>query len=177
MSLLTEEQVSVWRTREAERQKDAADIEFNRERDERRRAVRAEMLAFLDDFLNERINLQVFKDTFHKETSGRWAPFGLGGLSGAMFSNTLYKYVPDQAAVTAELRRALRLPPSVEAGREQMKNFHDYLTDRIQRGEITRRQVQPARIPFYVSSWWHLQQLRHALEVSFEVGSLCLRNA
>jgi hypothetical protein len=157
MTVLTDAQLDVWREREVERRKDAADIEFNRKRDERRREVSQEMLAFLDDFLDSRIPLQQFKDTFDRKTRTEWDVFGLKGMSGAMFLNTLVKHIPNQQGVAAELRRVLPVPENLVEGRAGMQAFYDYLMDLIHQGSVTRRQVQPSRATFFVSSWWHIQ--------------------
>lgn len=157
MTVMAETQLGVWREREAERRKDVAEIEFNRKRDERRREVRQEMLAFLDDFLNSRISLQQFKDTFDRKTRTEWDVFGLKGMSGAMFLNTLVKYLPDQQDVVKHLRGVLSNPNNAAEGSTRLQAFYDYLISLIQQGVVTRRQVQPSRATFFVSSWWHIQ--------------------
>lgn len=155
---LTSEQIGVWRDREAARRKDAADLEFNRERDERRHVVRGRMLAFLQDYLGDRISLQQFKETYDKKTRKEWDVFGLKGMSGAMFLNTLVKHLPDQPAVAEQLKRVLPVPRDEAEGRAKIQAFYDYLMDQTERGVVTRRQVQPSRATFFVSSWWHMQE-------------------
>lgn len=157
MSHLIDTQIEVWRSRLAERLADAADINYNHDRDERRHAVRAEMLPFLEDFLAGRISLKQFKDTFDRKTRKDWDVFGLKGMSGAMFLNTLVIHLPDQPAVTEQLRRVLPIPASVAEGRDRLQVFYDYLMNLTRTGVATRRQVQPVRAMFFVSSWWHLQ--------------------
>ena len=158
MTRLTGEQLAFWREREAERQQDAAHLAHNQQRDERRRAVRAEMLPFLADFLDERISLKAFKDTFDKKTRKEWDVFGLKGMSGAMFLNTLVKHMPDQATVADQLRRVLPVPSEVTEGRARLQAFYDFLVEAVQRGDVSRSQVQPVRAMFFVSGWWHVQQ-------------------
>lgn len=157
MTVLSEAQIGIWREREAKRRNDAADIAFNRSRDKRRHVVRQQMLAFLDEFLSNRISLREFKETFDRKTRREWDTFGLKGTSGAMFLNTLVKHLPDQQAITVQLQRVLPLPQDAAEGRTRLQSFYDYLMGLIQRGTITRRQVQPMRATFFVSSWWHLQ--------------------
>jgi len=140
---LTGEQLAFWRQREAERRQDAADLAHNQQRDERRRAVRAEMLPFLADFLDERIGLKAFKDTFDKKTRKEWDVFGLKGMSGAMFLNTLVKHMPDQATVADQLRRVLPVPSEVTEGHARLQAFYDFLAEAVQRGDVSRSQVQP----------------------------------
>jgi len=155
---LTSEQIDVWRDREAERRKDAADLEFNRRRDECRHVVRGEMLAFLQGYLGDRISLQQFKETYDKKTRKAWDVFGLKGMSGAMFLNTLVKHLPDQQAIDEQLKHVLPVPRDEAESRAKMQAFYDYLMDQTERGVVTRRQVQPSRATFFVSSWWHMQQ-------------------
>lgn len=161
MTNLTDVQIERWRARQEQRQADVADATYNHERDERRRPVRAEMLAFLDDFLAGRIGLKAFKDTFDKKTRKEWDVFGLKGTSGAMFLNTLVKHLPDESATAAALRRVLPAPDTADetiaSARARLQAFYDYLMDLIQQGAMTRSQVQPMRAAFFVSSWWHLQ--------------------
>ena len=157
MSPMTGEQLDSWRAREAERRQDAADVTYNQQRDERRRAVREEMLPFLADFLDGRISLQAFKDTFDKKTRKEWDVFGLKAMSGAMFLNTLVKHLPDQPAVAEQLRLVLPAPASVAEGRARLGAFYAYLTGLIRQGAVTRTMVQPARATFFVPAWWHLQ--------------------
>jgi len=158
MTQLTDEQLAFWGQREAERRQDAADVTYNQQRDERRRAVRAEMLPFLDDFLGERIDLKTFKDTFDKKTRKEWDVFGLKGMSGAMFLNTLVKHMPDQALVAAQLRRVLPVPGEVTEGRARLQAFYHFLVEAVRRGDVSRVQIQPVRAMFFVSGWWHIQR-------------------
>ena len=157
MTQLTGEQIAFWREREAARQQDTADLAYNQQRDERRRAVRVEMLPFLADFLDGRIGLQAFKDTFDKKTRKEWDVFGLKAMSGAMFLNTLVKHLPDQPAVAEQLRLVLPAPASVEEGHARLGAFYAYLMGLIQQGAVTRTLVQPVRATFFVPAWWHLQ--------------------
>lgn len=157
MTALTEEQIAVWRERETERKKDVTDIAFNYERDERRREVRQEMSAFLADFLSGDLSLKQFKDTFDRKTRKDWDVFGLKGMSGAMFLNTLVIHLPDQDAITEQLRQVLPVPSSAQEGRSRLQVFYQYLMALTKSGVATRRQVQPVRAMFFVSSWWHLQ--------------------
>lgn len=158
MSPLTDEQLTFWRERAAERQNDNAELAYNHERDKRRQAVRAEMLPFLADFLGGRIDLKAFKDTFDKKTRKEWDVFGLKGMSGAMFLNTLVKYMPNPAAVADQLRRVLPAPDEVAEGRARLQAFYDFLIESVRRGDVSRSHVQPVRAMFFVSGWWHVQQ-------------------
>ena len=157
--LLTEAQVERWRLLEEERQSDVANLSFHAERDERRMLVKAEMLTFLQGFLTGEISLDEFKIDFDRKTRTDWDVFGLKGMSGAMFLNTLVKHIPDQDEVAHQLRTVLPKPdePRLEHGRTKMQSFYDYLESLIQTNQVQRRQVQPVRLAFFVSGWWHIQ--------------------
>ena len=86
-----------------------------------------------------------------------WPSFGFAGMSGAMALNMLVKHVPDQEALATALKDALRAPGNAESGRNQMRAFMDYLNGLIAEGAVERKHVQPNRVPFFVSAWWHVQ--------------------
>lgn len=154
---LTQSQIEQWQTLENRRQKDEKHLSRHRQRDEQRRISQRQMLTLLQRFLNQDIDVAALKTTFDKKTRTDWDQFGFKGLSGAMFLNTLVKHIPDTDQVAHQLRRVLPLPPDVQTGRRRMQAFYDYLTGLVQARQITRRQVQSARVPFFVSGWWHLQ--------------------
>jgi hypothetical protein len=152
-------QIERWRLLLQERQQDEEELQHRRKSDAQRRNARKEMLALLASFLHEEIDLESFRETFDLNTRNEWDVLGFKGMSGAMFLNTLVKYLPDQGEVAAELREVLPVPDSVEHGRRRMQHFYSYLSSVIRDSQVTKRQVQPARIPFFVSGWWHLQDL------------------
>lgn len=154
---LTPEQIERWQTWQHDRQKDEKHIAEHRQRDNARKISQQAMLALLRRFLRADDNVETFRTIFDKKTRTDWDQFGFKGLSGAMFLNTLVKYIPDNEALAHQLRQVLLLPPDVQAGRLRMQAFYDYLIDLANTGQMTRRQVQIARVPFFVSGWWHLQ--------------------
>lgn len=146
-----------WKIREEERQRDNALLTYHQERDGRRHVAQAQMLALLQQFLSEDIDLGTFRTVFDRRTRKEWDVFGLKGMSGAMFLNTLVKHIPDQTDVAQRLRRIFPLPADVAEGRVHMQEFYDYLQSLIEAKRITLRQVQASRVPFFVGAWWHLQ--------------------
>lgn len=155
----SDEQLIRWQELEAKRQADGAHLAYHEQRDEKRRSSQRSMLALLARFLNQEIDVVAFQKTFDKKTRTVWNQFGFKGLSGAMFLNTLVKHIPDTDEVTRQLCQVLPLPADIGAGRMKMQAFYDYLIGLAQAKQITRRQVQAARVPFFVSGWWHLQAM------------------
>jgi hypothetical protein len=86
-----------------------------------------------------------------------WNVFGLRGTSGGMFFNMLVKYIPDEPLLARHLRSALTLPKDAHDGQRRMHSFVEFLGKLISRQYATRGQLQPARVPFFLSAWWHLQ--------------------
>ena len=156
---LSDVQVEEWRFLLQERQKDQEELAKDEKRDARRRVARQEMLELLQRFLREEMTLEQFRARFDSGTRNEWDIFGFKGMSGAMFLNTLVKHIPDAQAVAAQLRQVLPLPGSVQEGRQRMEQFYRYLTGLAHEGVVSKRQVQAARVPFFVSAWWHLQNL------------------
>ena len=150
-------QTERWQMLETKWQADGAHLAYHKQRDNKRRSSQLAMLALLKRFLNREIDIVTFQKTFDKKTRTDWNQFGFKGMSGAMFLNTLVKHIPDSDEVTRQLCEVLTLPIDVVAGRKKMQAFYDYLTGLARVKQITRRQVQAARVPFFVSGWWHLQ--------------------
>lgn len=138
-----------------------ADREFMGEharRDDQRVWVREEIRSLIGEFLTEHIEFERLRAVFDTRTRGDWDVFGLKGLSGAMFLNTLVKHLPAQSAdIAARLRAVLPPPKSDVDARTRMQAFHDRLVELIDLGVTTRRHVQPSRVPFFVSAIWHLE--------------------
>jgi hypothetical protein len=66
-------------------------------------------------------------------------------------------HIPDKAELAEQLRIALLLPETTESGKEQMQNFQAYLEEAIELGVTDRRSLQPARLSFCLSAFWHMQ--------------------
>ncbi len=139
-------------------QRDTAWQEDLRRLDARREVVRAEMVDFLHQYLSGQVESDVFKATFDQKTRTTWEGFGLKGLSGAMFLNKMVLYMPDQPELATRLRAVLPVPPDEPTGQAQMQTFLAYLEGLIKSQQVTRQLIQPARAPFFISAWWHMQQ-------------------
>lgn len=129
-----------------------------RQQDARREVVRAELLEFLQQYLSGQIGNDVFKATFDQKTRSVWEGFGLKGMSGAMFLNMLIKNIPDQHTLAQQLRLVLPIPPDEAVGQSNMHGFQHYIEGLVAAQMVTRQQLQPARAPFFISAWWHMQQ-------------------
>jgi len=147
-----------WRSVLEQAQKDSESVAYHRDRDQRRLVGRTQMLELLQQFLSGKCGLEEFRSTFDLKTRGDWDLFGLKGMSGAMFLNMLVKHLPDRDALAQRLRLALALPQTPEQGRQEMEAFLAYLNEAIRTGAATKREIQPARLTFFLGAWWHLQQ-------------------
>lgn len=155
--MLTEGQVERWRQLLVEANSDAAWVTRHRERDIHRMKVRDEILGLLDQFLSELIDTEELRATFDRRTRTDWEGFGFKGMGGAMFLNKLVKHLPNQDSLATQLRLALRAPKEQTEGRTKMDSFLAYLDSEIAAGTAKKAQLQPARAPFFISCWWHLQ--------------------
>lgn len=159
-SMLDPETIEQWRTLQEQRAADSAEQKYHDERDQRRLVAQAEMLRLLSDFLSNRISLAQFRTIFDSKTRNEWDVFGFKGLSGAMFLNKLAKHLPDLDNTALMLREVLPAPPdsSLANARAQLHRFDNFLKHAIDKKWVTPALVQPARMPFFVSAWWHIQQ-------------------
>jgi len=128
--------------------------------DQRRLHMQQELTQLLDAFLKRAITLKEFNATFQQQTQGTRNVFRMRGTSGGMFLNKLVKYLDDET-FTSHLRSSLRLPEDTREGQRHMEELTRYFERLITQQDVARSQVQPARIPFLLSSWWHLQDAHH----------------
>jgi len=149
--------IEKWMVILEECRKDKKWIEFSKERDLNKEKALKEMNDVLKEYLSGKITIEEFRDMFHRKTFHEWSYFGLKGLSGAMFFNTLVKYIPDEKSLDSHFKSTIILPMNEDDGRTKMRQFFSFLNDQIDTHQIDRRYVQPARIPFFFSAWWHLQ--------------------
>ncbi len=159
VSKFTDIQIERWRSLRDEAAADNNWVTHHQELDARRLVVQREMVDFLQRYLAGAIDTEDFRATFDRKTRTDWDCFGLRGLSGAMFLNKLVKHVPDSQILSTEVRAVLSLPQGIEQGRRQMAAFLNFLDSVIGTGAVERNQLQPARVPFFVSAWWHLQNI------------------
>ena len=157
-TMLADNQVERWRILWEERAADVQWMSAQKERDARRLAAQQEILDLLGRFLSEQIDTEELREVYDRKTRTDWDVFGLKGMSGGMFLNKLIKHIPDAQALTQQLRATLPLPADAQEGRQRMRTFLRFLEGVIRSGQTTKSQLQPARTPFFVSSWWHLQE-------------------
>jgi hypothetical protein len=119
--------------------------------------ARQEMLLSLTCFLEGQSTLQDFNAIFQQQTHYSWNVFGVRGMSGGMFFNKLIKHIPRNEQLTQQLQMALPVPKDVREGRYQMQALVLFLEGMIATGQTHRSQLQPARFPFFLSAWWHIQ--------------------
>lgn len=130
--------------------------QYQRE-NEQRKTICKEMGDLLSSFLRGEVETDALRETFDRKTRKEWDAFGFKGMSGAMFLNKLVKHVPNADSLSSQLRSVLALPKDPEDGRVQMRTFLEFLLALIEAGEVTKAQVQPARVLFFISAWWHIQ--------------------
>ncbi len=152
--------IEQWRVTQQEYLADASTVTMHQAIDERRLQVQQEMTALLGAFLNRSITLKEFNAMFQQKTQGAWNVFRMRGTSGGMYLNKLVKYI-DDATFTSHLRSGLRLPEDTREGQRQMHELTRYFEQLITQQKALRAHLQPARIPFLLSSWWHLQDVQH----------------
>jgi len=151
--------VERWRALRENASKDALWVEANRARDKRRGKVHVEIADLLRKFLLDAIDVQKLRSVYDRKTRKEWDVFGLKGFSGAMFLNQIVKNLPDKKSSTDMLRTVLPVPDSIDEGRHRLQVFMDHLESYVANGTVTRKQLVPALMPFFVSAWWHMQDV------------------
>ncbi len=152
--------IEQWRVTQQEYLADTPTVIAHQALDLRRLQVQQEMAQLLEAFLNRAITLKDFNTTFQQKTQGALNVFRMRGTSGGMFLNKLVKYIHDDV-FASHLRSSLRLPEDTREGQKRMQEFTGYFEQLITQQKAPRSQLQPARIPFLLSSWWHLQDAHH----------------
>lgn len=126
---------------------------------DKRRFTQEHLSRFVLDYVDGKYTTNSLKEIFDKKTRNEWTGYGLKGMSGAMFLNMLVKYIPEQDILTRQLKLVIPCPKDESDGKRKMRAFHGYLLDIIKEGEVTKRDIQPARVPFFVSALWHVQKV------------------
>ncbi len=152
--------IEQWRVTQQEYLADEATVMMHQVIDERRLQVQQEMTGLLGAFLDRSITLKEFNALFQQKTQGAWNVFRMRGTSGGMYLNKLVKYIDDET-LTSHLRSGLRLPEDIREGQRHMQELTHYFERLIAQHKGLRSQLQPARIPFLLSAWWHLQDAQH----------------
>lgn len=122
-----------------------------------RQRVIGEIRTVFNNFLLGSINLEEFRATFHYKTAKDWDYFGMKGMSGAMVLNKYVKHIPDKSGLTAHLRDVLKCPVDAADGREKMERLSSFLETIMKKYKLKRYDIQPGRIPYFVSGFWHFQ--------------------
>ncbi len=157
MMTWTDEQMDQWRLALRAYQEDKAakaemaDLRISRHR------VRQEIFQHLASFLEGQSTLQEFNILFQQQAHYDWNIFGVRGLSGGVFLNKLIKHIPHHEQLMREFRVALSVPEDAYQGQHWMQALMLFLEGTIATGQIRRSQLQPARLPFFLSVWWHIQ--------------------
>lgn len=154
---LPDNQVEHWRLLYEEAISDAQYITQYKELDALRLVDQKEMVDLLNSYLAGKVTTEEFRSTFDRKTRSEWNTFGFKGMSGAMFLNVLVKHIGDERKLAEQLRLVLHVPSDTADGREKMKAFLQFLENLISSKQVKKRQIQPARTPFFVSAWWHIQ--------------------
>jgi MoxR-like ATPase len=146
-----------WEEQLAAYRKDEKYVAERAKLDEVRSGVLPAMRESLRAFIAGETSVEEFRTEFDKRTRTEWKYFGLKGMSGAMFLNTLVKHLPDQELVAQQLKDVLNAPTDEDEARGRLREFQLFLDAQIEQGVVDKTQVQPSRAPFLVSGWWHVQ--------------------
>ncbi len=159
------EQIEQWHLIQKAYLEDALSVTQNKHLDIQRVQAQQEMLQLLGSFLEGSVTLKEFNTVFQQKTHALWNAFSLRGMSGGLFLNKLVKHIPNEESLAHQLRSALRIPKIATTshsedfwdGRKRMQSFTQFLEGWIASQQVLRSQLQPARVPFFLSVWWHLQ--------------------
>jgi len=156
LTTLSDAVVERWRLLREEAGADAEWIAQHEQLDAWRRVIQREILELVKRYLAGEVDTERFRETFDRQTRHEWGGFGFKGMSGAMFLNMLVKHIPDQNALGSQLKGILNVPSDTDGARRGMEDFLGFLEGWISSGQATKRQIQPARVSFFVPLWWHL---------------------
>jgi hypothetical protein len=158
MPQLQETQIERWRLLHEEASADAQWVSQHQERDARRRQVQQEIRDLLTRYLDGQVDTEQLRATFDRKTRKEWDVFGFKGMSGAMLLNQLVKHIPDKLTLAKHLRAVLRVPRDEAEARERIRTLWQFVYASITAHQVAKQQLQIARLPFFVSAWWHLQE-------------------
>src|SRR5713226_3634713 len=150
MLMWSNEKIEQWRLAYSTYLSDMPSVTFNRNIDRRRPHTQQEMTQLLRSFLDGAITLKEFNTVFQQKTHNAWNVFHLQGMSGGLFLNKLVKHIPSEDTFGHLFRLMLRVPEEAPNGRRQMQAFIRFLEGLIASHQITRAQLQPGRVPFFL---------------------------
>ncbi len=151
------EQIAWWHSRQKAYIADRTAVEQDRAINLQRAPARQEVLQVLNSFLDGSIGLKAFNKTFQQRTQSSWTVFRLRGMSGGLFFNQLIKHVPNEETFAHLLRLMIHVPEDRREAEPRMQAFVRFLEGLIASQQVLRAQLQPARVPFFQSIWWHIQ--------------------
>lgn len=155
---LSEQMIEHWKQYRDDMFEDKTFVRQRHQRESERHDAVKEMNETLQAYLSGNLDNNAFRDIFQKKTTTDWDSFGLKGFSGAMFLNMLVNNVPDQDEVERQLKRTLPAPNDPNEAYQRMADFMNFLQN-LRRGKVAKRKIQPAHAPFFVSAWWHVQNM------------------
>ncbi len=151
------EQITWWRSRQKAYLADRTAVQHDQAIDLQRTHVRQEIHQVLNSFLDGSIGLKAFNAIFQKRTQSSWSVFHLRGMSGGLFFNQLVQRVPNEETFAHLLRLMIHVPDERREAQQRMQAFVRFLEGLIASQQVQRSQLQPARVPFFQSIWWHIQ--------------------
>src|SRR5712692_2942952 len=146
-----------WRSRQKVYLVDRTAVGQDQAIDLQRTCVRQEILQVLNSFLDGSIGLKAFNATFQQRTHNGWNVFHIQGMSGGLFFNQLVQRVPNEETFAHLLRLMIQAPDERREAQQRMQAFVRFLEGLIATQQVQRAQLQPARVPFFQSIWWHIQ--------------------
>jgi hypothetical protein len=157
--MIDEDQAAAWKAELDAARTHGEWIQIQSDWDARRTPeVIAALRDHLERFLSGQISLKQFQADFDRKTRTQWDAFGLKGLSGAMFLNTLIKHMPDQQRVADVLKRTVTVPSNESDARSMLSGPNAEIESAVLAGDVKKSQVQSARANFFLSVWWHIQE-------------------
>src|SRR6266436_3110417 len=117
MSKSSDNQIEHWRQLREESLTDTQWVAYCDVLDKQRTSDQQEMVTLLQSYLAGKITTGELRATFERRTRNQWDTFGLKGLSGAMFLNTLVRHIPGEQALADQLRYVLGVPQDMMDGR------------------------------------------------------------
>ena len=154
----SDEQITQWHHIKQQYHSDTISATIYKNVHQQRIHAQREMLELLRTFFDGATTLKEFNQVFQQRTHKAWNIFHLRGMSGGLFLNKLIKYVPGEESFAHLLRMILHVPSDMQNGQRHMHALINFLEEIIVSKQAERWQIQPARVPFFVSVWWHLQE-------------------
>jgi hypothetical protein len=177
-SVWSSEQITWWRSRQKAYLADRTAVQHDQAIDLQRTHVRQEIHQVLNSFLDGSIGLKAFNAIFQKRTQSSWSVFHLRGMSGGLFFNQLVQRVPNEETFAHLLRLMIHVPDERREAQQRMQAFVRFLEGLIASQQVQRAQLQPARVPFFQSIWWHVQaQERWPIFYSEVRGAILAENS